>query len=197
LVNKSLPFSFDSAWIQAGRRNRGGGSTAMLRKITALAAAAAFALTSFAPVAADARDRRDGYHGRHYDYRHDYRRDRWRDRHDDDGAAVAAGVIGLVLGLAIGAAASQPREPRARCYDNYRRCDPPQQGYYDRGYSEQGYDPRYDDDRRSAYERDYGAPPPEGSYDPYYAEPQQPQCMRRERQWDRYANRYVTVDVPC
>jgi hypothetical protein len=156
----------------------------MIRKITALAAAIAFALTSFTPVTADARDRRhDGYYGRHYDgYNHNRHR-RWRDR-DDHGDAVAAGVIGLVLGLAIGAAASQPREPRARCYDNYRRCEPPQD-YYRDGYYEQ--DPRYYEDSRRAYERDYGAAP-----DARYEE-----CVRTERQWDRYANRYVTVDVPC
>jgi hypothetical protein len=165
----------------------------MLRKLTALAAALAFALTTFAPAAAEARDRRDGYYDRHYDGRYYDRRRHWRDRHDRGDEAIAAGVIGLVLGLAIGAAASQPREPRARCTDNYQRCAPPPQGYYD-----QGYDPRYDDPR-ARYERDYrdyGAPP-QGSYDPYYAPPQQPQCMRQERQWDRYANRYVTVDVPC
>jgi hypothetical protein len=42
----------------------------------------------------------------------------------------------------------------------------------------------------SAYESDYG-------YDPYEAAPPREQCTRPERQWDRYANRYVTVDVPC
>ncbi len=30
-----------------------------------------------------------------------------------------------------------------------------------------------------------------------YGGPRKSQCTRRERQWDRYANRYVTVDVPC
>jgi hypothetical protein len=44
-----------------------------------------------------------------------------------------------------------------------------------------GYDRRYDDRRYS---------------DDYY-EPQRQQCTRRERQWDRYAQRYVYVDVPC
>lgn len=153
----------------------------MMRRLTAFAAALAFALTSFTPVAADARDRRhDGYYDRHYDGHH-YRR-RHRDR--DDGDAVAAGVIGLVLGLAIGAAASQPRE-RDRCYDNYRRCapPPPRRDYYDEGYYEGGYE-----DSRAAYEREYGMRPDDDRYE---------QCTRTERQWDRYANRYVTVDVPC
>lgn len=45
-----------------------------------------------------------------------------------------------------------------------------------------GYDNRRYDDRR---------------YSDDYYEPQRPQCTRRERQWDRYAQRYVYVDVPC
>lgn len=171
----------------------------MIRKVSALLAALAFAFTSLAPVsAADARDRHGGYHDRgdHRDY--DNRRWRHRDR-NDDGDALAAGAVGLILGLAIGSLASQPREPR--CYDNYQRCAPPPPPPcrnpcgYDRGsaYDPRYGDPRYDDrrydDRDSAYERDYG-------YDPSYDQPRE-QCTRRERQWDRYANRYVTVDVPC
>lgn len=160
----------------------------MMQKFTAMLAACALAGAVLAPPAAEARDHRDGYYdGRHHDGYYDNRR-RHRDRDDDDGDAVAAGVIGLVLGLALGAAASQPRQPQARCYDNYRRCDGPQ-GYYSQGYPNQrGYDPRYDDSR-SAYERDYGYSEPYSS--------QRTQCTRRERQWDRYANRYVVVDVPC
>lgn len=158
----------------------------MMRKFTAMLAAFAFAATAFAP-AADARDhRRDGYYdgGRHY---RDYdRRRHYRHHDDDDGDAVAAGVVGLVLGLAIGSLASQPSQPRARCYDNYQRCAPPprrDEYYYDQG--------RYDDRGGSAYERDYGLEGGDDGYD------QREQCTRRERQWDRYANRYVTVDVPC
>lgn len=157
-----------------------------MRKLISMTAAAALALAALAP-SAQAQDRR-GYHdhdrggygygdGRDYDdyYRgYDNRGYYDRRRHRDNDDAIAAGVIGLVLGLALGAAAtSQPRQPQARCYDNYQRCDPPQ-GYYRGGR-------QYDEG--SAYERDYG--------------PQRPQCTRRERQWDRYANRYVTVDVPC
>jgi hypothetical protein len=88
----------------------------MIRKISALLAALAFAAVTLAPVEVDARDRRGGYHHRDYD-RHHWRRDR-----GDDGDALAAGAVGLILGLAIGSLASQPREPRYSCYDNYQRC---------------------------------------------------------------------------
>lgn len=165
-----------------------------MRTLTSLLAAIALAATSLAPAAADARDR----HGRYHDGdRHHHRH--YRDHNDGD--AVAAGVIGLVLGLAIGSMASEPRE--RDCYDNYRRCAPPpeQRGYYDpryddRGYDEDlegGYDPRYEDPR-AAYERDYGRAP-RAAYDPSVE--RAPECTRRERQWDRYANRYLMVDVPC
>jgi hypothetical protein len=165
----------------------------MIRKFSALLAALAFALTTLAPVSdADARDRRGGYHHRDYD-----RHDRYRHRGRDHGDAVAAGAVGLILGLAIGSLASQPRDRDRGCYDNYQRCAPPPPCRNPCGYDNSGYDARYDDDRyrderyddRSAYESDYG-------YDDSYEEPRQ-QCTRRERQWDRYAGRYVTVDVRC
>lgn len=166
----------------------------MTRKFTAILAALVLGATVFAP-AADARD-----YGRHHGGGGYYGHHRGYDR-DDHGDAVAAGVLGLVLGLAIGSASSEPPPPRARCYDSYQRCAPPP-GYYRQGYAPGYYqqdpryadpryaDPRYDDPR-SAYEEDYGAGP--GYDDRGYA----PQCTRRERQWDRYAQRYVTVDVPC
>jgi len=160
-----------------------------MSKFVTLLAAFAFAATTFAPVgAAEARDRRGGYYdgGRHHGHY------RGRDRDDE----LAAGAIGLVLGLAIGSLASQPRQPQARCTNNYQRCAPPPQyrddGYYqdqryedERYYEEELEGGGYVDDGRSAYERDYGAAPADR------------QCVRQERQWDRYANRYVVVDVPC
>lgn len=157
----------------------------MMQKLTAMATALVLAAATLAPTGAEARERRDGYHDgyqhdgysrdRHRRDYYDYRRHR-RDRDDHDDA-LAAGVIGLVLGLALGAAASESRAPEARCSDDYRTCEPPQ------GAKQGGYDPRYDDGR-GAYERDYGVAPAA-------------QCTRRERQWDRYANRYLMVDVPC
>jgi len=149
----------------------------MLRKILISLTAVAIFATAFAPVEADARDGR-GYYDR--DYRDYDRRGRHhRDRHDDDGDAAAAAVVGLVLGVAIGALASQPRNQQPPRYHQDQRNS----GYYQD-------DPRYADD--SAYARDYGV---QGGRDDYYA-PQE-QCVRRERQWDRYANRYLVVDVPC
>jgi hypothetical protein len=145
-----------------------------MRKFTALIAAGILALAALAPAAAEARDGRGrgwGHYDRHYDrgyYRHH--------DHDDDGDAVAAGAVGLILGLAIGSLASQPRnEPPPRYYERGDYYGPPQGSY-----------------GGSAYERDYGYAPG------YYEEPPiRSRCMRAERQWDRYAGRYVTVDVPC
>ncbi len=170
----------------------------MQRKFTALAAAFVFALSLLAPSGAVAQHRRDGhYRGDRYEHHDRHRHRHQHYRHDDDDA-VAAGVIGLVLGLTIGALASQPRydAPPPRCTSDYRRCAPPQgygdDRYYDESGLEGGYEPEYDDE--SAYGRDYGAP-----VDRSYrgAAASREQCTRRERQWDRYANRYVVVDVPC
>jgi hypothetical protein len=160
----------------------------MLRKTLAALAATAIFATSFAPVEADARERR-GYYDR--DYRHDgYRRRGHRDR--DNGDAVAAVVVGLVLGLAIGSLASQPRDRGPVCRDNYQRCAPPP-GQYDRrdsGY----YEPRYDD-RGSAYERDYGLEG--GRYEDSYYDDQPRICTIQQRRWDDRAGRYVIVDMPA
>lgn len=156
------------------------GSLVMIRKLTALMAACAVALTALAPVEAaaqryrggdrhydrDYRDYRDYDRHRHYDRRRDWRR---HDR-DDDNDEVAAAIVGLIVGVAIGAAASQ-NDGRDRRYRDDRR-----------------YDPRYSRDYRDDRYGDYGYA------DDAYAGPP---CVRRERQWDRYANRYVIVDVPC
>lgn len=129
--------------------------------------AAAVALTAIAPAPAFADHRRDGYYDHRDRDRYDHRR-RHRDHDDDD--AVAAGVIGLVLGLAVGAAVADSNRRRygeGQCYDNYQRCAPPE-GYYRDDYY---------DDRGGYYEDD--------------------RCLRTERVWDRRAQRYVTVEIPC
>jgi hypothetical protein len=139
----------------------------MIRKVTAMVSATALAATAFAP-AAQARDWH-GYHGGYGHYGHYY---------GHSGNVAAAGVLGLVLGVALGAAISQPRYDR--CYDGCGGPPPQYRGYRDEpAYGGPGYD------EGSAYEQDYGQAPYKS------------QCTRHERQFDRYANRYVTVDVPC
>lgn len=168
----------------------------MIRKLTGVLAACAFALATLAPATADAQHRRGGYydrgdHGRYY---------RHRDRHDE----VAAGVLGLVLGLSLGGIAARHAArrdciegrgcalppPPGRCYDPCAA----QQGYYDPRYDRRdGYDPRYDDRR---YEDEYGEPLEGGYYeDEDYPPPRQAQCTRRR--WDDYERRFVTEAVPC
>lgn len=159
----------------------------MKRTFTAALAAITLAATALAP-AAEARDhhgRGDGYYdGRgHGGYDRHYRDGRYHGRGDyyyrdrDHGDAAAAGIIGLVVGLAIGSAITQDQAPACR-----QQC-PRGSGYYQNPRYAPQRDPYYDDGG-SAYEEDYGGDPRQ-------------QCTRRERQWDRYANRYVTVDVPC
>lgn len=157
----------------------------MTRKFMTLAAAATLAFGAMAPVA----QARDDHWGGGWSGHHDGGRGNWngyrggRYRYYGGGRyygygndnAVAAGVVGLILGLAVGSAVNAPRRDGG-CYNN---CAPPPPQY-------QGYDPG------SAYQQDYGtAPPKEGGY------PQSRQCTRQGRQWDRYANRYVSADVPC
>ena len=160
----------------------------MMRKFATILAALAFGLTTLVPATASAQHRggydrgghdRGGYdrgRGRgHYgdgcrrDNNYGCERDRDNRRYGrgDNDDAIAAGVIGIVLGAVIASAVSNSN-------NNDRRDD----GYYDRD----------DDYYRGGDYRDEG----------YYNEPPPPpECTRRERQWDRYANRYVTVDVPC
>jgi hypothetical protein len=140
-----------------------------MRKLISLSVATALAAAALAPAPALAHDRR-GYHDHGYE-RDYYDRRHYRDRDDNDDE-LAAGAIGFVFGLALGAAANMSRERERNT------------GYYQRGYSD--YPPAH----RGAYERDYGY-----GYQSY--PPPRPQCTRSERQRDRYANRYVTVDVPC
>jgi len=93
--------------------------------------------------------------------------------HRDNDDAVAAAVLGGVAGLALGAALSNGGS-RSRTYSS---------GYY-------SYDPRYDSYSRRGYYRDggyYGRP---YAYDdrPYRT------CISRERVWDPYIERRVTIE---
>lgn len=150
----------------------------MMQKFATILAALAFALTTLAPATASAQRYRGG-HDRGYHHGGGYwgdgcRRDnnygceRDRDRRRY-GRDDDDAVAAGVIGLVLGAVIASAV---ANSNNNDRRDD----GYYDR---------REDDYYRGGDYRD----------DPYY-EPE-PQCTRQERQWDRYANRYVTVDVPC
>lgn len=154
----------------------------MFRKITSLLAASAVAIAAFAPVEASAEHRRDryydhGYNG--YDCRNDGRRNSCRgyDRHRNYGRHYyrdrddddGEAIAAGVIGLVLGLAIGAAADAEQRRPD----------GYYDN----RRYDP-YANRRDDRY------------YEQGYYEPQQ-QCWRRERQWDRYANRYVYVDVPC
>lgn len=158
----------------------------MIRKITAWVAAAALAVSAVAP-SASARDYGRGH------YRHGY-----YGHYDRGGDLAAVGVVGLVLGLAIGSALSSDRYDRGGCYDPCRYAPPPQYRGYDPGRGgppPHSYAPPRGDDGYSdgsAYEQDYGIDP---KLDGGPSEPSS--CTHQERQWDRYANRYVTVDVPC
>jgi hypothetical protein len=97
---------------------------------------------------------------------------RHHDRHHGHGDAAAAAVVAGIAGLAIGAALSDGDHDRGRSYSS--------RGYYDRGYySGYGYDPRYD-----------------SYYD--YRRPYR-MCTMRERVWDPYIERRVTIErrYPC
>ena len=152
----------------------------MKRKFTAFVAAAVLAATALAPTADAQRYRGWGGYERHYGgyghYRGYY-----------GGQVAAIGVVGLVLGLALGSAISSDHYDRGGCYNPcgaYPPAPPPQYRGYDPGRGGPPPD-------GSAYEQDYGVSPKlEGA-------PQGSSCTHAERQWDRYANRYVTVEVPC
>jgi hypothetical protein len=89
-------------------------------------------------------------------------------RHHGGGDATAAAIIGGVAGLALGAAiAGNGDGHRSRSYYN---------GGYSSGYA---YDPRYD-----SYNGGYYA----------YREPRYRTCISRDRVWDPYIERRVTIE---
>lgn len=142
----------------------------MKKLVSALCALLMFGAVA-APAYADHRGRgwSRGYDDYHYDRR------RHRDRDND---AIVAGVVGLAIGALIGSAASRPRYAEPPRY-HYRGC---------------GYDPcaprgHYGDSYRGGY---YGPQPYHGGYDGDL-------CVVRERQWDPYAGRTLTIErqVPC
>ena len=175
----------------------------MLRKFMTVLAVSAFALTTLVPVEASAQRYRGhrGDYGDAYGCRNDnnYGCERDRDRR--------LARNGYDRGYGYGDRYGDDYYHRGECYDRrgrnhcYDRDDDNDDAVaagviglvlgavlatavsnsnnQDRGYDDRDYNRGYDNQRY--------APPP----------PPEPQCTRRERQWDRYANRYVTVDVPC
>lgn len=101
-----------------------------------------------------------------------YRHD-YRRHHSDKGDVAAAAVVAGIAGLAIGAALSGGDHDRRDRRDGYSS-----RGYYG-GYS---YDPRYD-----------------SYYGGYYEPRRQRVCTTRERVWDPYIQRRVTIErrYPC
>lgn len=83
-----------------------------------------------------------------------------------DGDEVAAAIIGGVAGLALGAAIAGNNTNRTRASS----------GYYQNGYA---YDPRYDSYRGGYYR---------------YSEPRYRTCISRERVYDPYLDRPVTIE---
>lgn len=175
----------------------------MLRKFMTVLAVSAFALTTLAPVEASAQRWRDrGDYGDAYGCRNDNNYGCERDR---DRRQARNGYGG---GYGYGDRYGDDYYNRGECYDRrgrnhcYDRDDDNDDAVAagviglvlgaviatavsngnnsgrDRDYNDRNYDRGYSDQRY--------APPPQ-------------QCTRRERQWDRYANRYVMVDVevPC
>lgn len=110
------------------------------------------------------------------DYR--YYRHHKRDGGND---AAAAAIIGGVAGLALGAAiAGSNKRDRGYYDDSYR--------YDRRGYGAYGYDYRYD--RPYARSHGYGY----GDRYGYYDRPRYRTCISRDRVWDPYIGRRVTIE---
>ena len=90
-----------------------------------------------------------------------------KNNNNDAGVAIAAGVVGLAIGAALASSSSNKRS--SSYYDN---------GYYQQPYGGQSY---YGGQRPYAYDQ--------GRY--AYAPPRV--CTNRERVYDRYSGRPMTV----
>ncbi|MEQ1819927.1 MAG: hypothetical protein ABL871_15100 [Terricaulis sp.] len=169
----------------------------MMRKFMTMFAAAAFALAALTPVEASAQRYRHHDRGDAYGCRNDnnYGCERDRDRR------LARNGGGYDRGYGddyYNRGECYDRQGRNHCYDRHDDDDDAVAAGViglvlgavvataiangNNNSRNDGYDDRYDN---RGYDNDR------------YAAPQQQQCTRRERQWDRYANRYVMVDVPC
>lgn len=108
---------------------------------------------------------------------HDYYRHDGYYRHHSGSDKAAVAVAAGIAGLALGAALSDGGSRRSRGYSSYSY------GYRSNGYA---YDPRYDDYYGDYYGRGY------------YDRPDRI-CISRERVWDPYIGRRVTIErrYPC
>lgn len=103
-----------------------------------------------------------------------------KNNNNDAGVAIAAGVVGLAIGAALARSSSNKRSS----------------SYYDNGYYQQGYGGAYNN---GYYQQPYGGQSYYGGQRPYaydqgryaYAPPRV--CTNRERVYDRYSGRPMTV----
>jgi hypothetical protein len=108
----------------------------------------------------------------------------YRRHRDNDGDVAAAAIIAGVAGLALGSALSSSNRSSRGYYNQGYGYDPRYSGYgygYTPGYR---YDPRYD-----SYAGGYGY-----GYDPAYRGYGYRTCVRRERAYDQYTGRRITIE---
>jgi hypothetical protein len=102
---------------------------------------------------------------------------------NDAGIAIAAGVIGLAIGAALASSSSNKRNS-SYYYDNGYSQRGDGGGYYGDGYYGDGY-------RQPYYNGGYNAPYGYGQDRYAYAPPRV--CTSRERVYDRYSGRPMTI----
>lgn len=111
-----------------------------------------------------------------------------KNNNNDAGIAIAAGVIGLAIGAALASSSSNKRNS-SYDYDNGYSQRGDAGGYYGNSYYGNGY---YGDGyRQPDYNGGYNAPYSYGQDRYAYAPPRV--CTSRERVYDRYSGRPMTV----
>lgn len=136
-----------------------------MRKILTAAVAALTVAGGVAAVAGPAQAEPYRYYNRH------------KSNNNDAGVAIAAGVVGLAIGAALASSSSNKRSS----------------SYYNNGYSQQGYAGGYGGSYYgNGYQQPYYNAPYSYGQDRYaYAPPRV--CTSRDRVYDRYSGRPITV----